>query len=298
MKSPRRLQPGTGSATASEWGYTFKRYGLRWYQVRELLVTMHLPLCLADRALLLALWQCEGRDDGLVWAAVAKLGAMTSMSERRARAVLHSLCDRELVVFERERGGRRRPNIYSVRWDRLALLAKRNPDENDSLSTQVEQGEAREGRDERVLDPAGLYLVEPPAPAGRVHDTSGNPADFGPKGCPLAPETRNESTPDHGFDHQNEHEVITEGLSPSSPSQTLVEMARRIEAAAAPFPVALRKEAALIASRWLEDPGQTAHTRNELRKLAARARVPWPSGFPEVVDLEIAAGALAAAAAV
>jgi len=225
--------PGS-PAPASERGYTFKRFGLRWYDVRKLLTSPDVPLSLADRALLLALWELEGRDDGLVWAAVATLGRMASMSERRARSVLHDLVGRSFVALERERGGRFRPNIYSVRWDRLAASVVKKAEQNDTLSNAVEEGQPEEPEPERVHGASGLRKTDDE----RVSSAVANPVDSGQKGYPFASETRNESTPDHGFDHGLDHVVITgegaEGVIQEDPPEPAAPTVAELQAAEGP----------------------------------------------------------------
>jgi hypothetical protein len=281
----------SGPASASERGYTFKLYGLRWYEVRKLLVAPAAPLKPPERVMLLAMWQCEGRDNGLVFAALATLGKMAGMSERRARETIARLVSRKLVTVERSGGGVHRPNMYSVRWD---LLAKHARPENTVDSDTVENAPLHSYSPpqgvERVSEFVGIGCEGAGGTAERVSALVSNPGGSCLKGYLSASETQPESSPDHGLDHGEDHEVITVGLPTASRSQAVDEMTAMIEAQAARLPEPLARKARDEARRWREHPDETAYTRNRLRAIAATAGVPYlDTGFPEVQDLELAA---------
>jgi len=280
---------------ASDRGHTFWRYGLKWFEVRALLTNPKLSISLAERGILFAMWEREGRDNGLVWAAVATLGRMASMSERRAREILAKLVDRKLVSLERKGGGCRRPNMYTVRWDRLvAVAALANAAEKGTDFEAVVGGSNKEPEPEMVSDLAGIHL----GASETVSVLVGNPGDPDLKGCRLQSETRSNPTPDHGFDHGLDHVVITgdgaEGVTLEDPSEpaapTVAELQARIIASGEALGGVSAQRARTVAEEWARQPGATIAARNKLLRIAEDAGTSLSeAGFPGVDELEAAA---------
>ncbi|MFZ5788712.1 MAG: hypothetical protein ACOY3Y_19920 [Acidobacteriota bacterium] len=214
-------------------GFSFRKYGLRWWEQRELIRFAKLPTAL--KVLLLIMWDAEGRESGLITLTTPRLAVEAGLGERKARRYLKELRALGLLHVERAGGGRNRPNFVRIRWDRLIRFPQHHNEKTRTGETEFAGSAAADGvgKPDSETHPAmtGFDREGGETPSDPVE----NPVRFGAKPCPTGSETLPNRTEDHVVDHIGDHVEGSQGeralfASPEkSPTRTAAEPLPTVE---------------------------------------------------------------------